>query len=135
MDIGQRFQDMGIDAITGVELMKSLGLSSDDFIDPARFERFKDVIDYFKNLPDRNYILNRLVVGKNVDKLDHIWGYTELSRQKEILKEKINSQVIKLDALNTLGDKDESTKFVESSLVEAKNELAKINEQISHYEN
>lgn len=136
MDIERQFEDLGVDAITGIQLMRSLNISPDDFLDSSRFLRFKDVIDYFKNIPDREYILNKVTIGKNVDKLDHIWGYTQLSKQKEDLRNHIDSEMKRLDIINSLGDEmqHDSVKFIESKIMDRKIELSKINEQIDKYE-
>lgn len=136
MDIERKFEDLGIDAITGIQLMKSLNIYPDDFIDGARFMRFKDVIDYFKNIPDRDYILNKITIGKNVDKLDHVWGYTQLSKQKDDIKNHISSEMIKLKTLEDLGDEmsHDSIKFLQSNLLDKKVELQRLDQQIDKYE-
>lgn len=131
MDIESKFNDLGVDALTGIQLMKSLNLSPSDFIDEARFLRFKDIIDFFKNIPDREYILNKITVGKNVDKLDHTWSYVQLLGQKDRLKNEVEKNLLKLDTMNLLGEDDS---FLKQNLSESKVELSKINEQINKYE-
>lgn len=136
MDIERQFEDLGVDAITGIQLMNSLNINPDDFYDEARFLRFKDVIEYFKNIPDRDYILNKITIGKNVDKLDHVWGYTQLTKQKETVKNSISGEMTKLKTLEDLGDEmsHDSIKFLQSNLIDKKVELQRLDQQIDKYE-
>lgn len=135
MDIEQAFNDLGVDAVVGTKLMDILGLTSSDFVDPARFMRFKDIIGYFKDVPDSGYILNKITTGKLVDKLDHVWGYTDLARQKQSLKQEAT-------ALNkqseTISRFDEENPFAMGELIKKSNELAdrsrEIDEQMYAYE-
>lgn len=119
MEMEKTFEDLGTDAIVGTKLMNLLGISSDDFIDGARFNQFKDLISYFKQNPDMTYIVNKLTIGKPVDKLNHIWGYVELNKQKE-------EQDKKIFALQAIDDKNQFS----DQLKESK----KLNLQIHEYE-
>lgn len=136
MDIERQFEDLGVDAITGIELMRQLNINPTDFIDTARFMRFKDVIDYFKDIPDRSYLFNKITIGKNVDKLDHVWGYTQLAQQKNSLKSNIESDTKRLQTIEDLGDEmqHDTAKFIQGNLIEKKAELSRVNEQIDKYE-
>lgn len=133
MDIERRFEDLGVDAITGLKLMRTLGLNQDDFYDEARFMRFKDVIDYFKDVQDTEYLFNKLFVGKMVDRLDHLWGYTQLVKQKENLNKSIEQNTKKLDLIMATGD-DMAIQEQQDILNANKIELSKTNEQIYSYE-
>jgi len=133
MDIERQFEDLGVDAITGIQLMRSLGLYPDDFIDEARFLRFKDVIDYFKEIPDRDYLFNKILIGKNVDKLDQVWGYTQLAKQKDKLKSTLDVENKKLEVISSLGDELETEKQ-RGVINNHQGELLKVNEQIDKYE-
>ena len=132
MDIERQFEDLGVDAITGIQLMRSLGLNGDDFYDDVRFMRFKDIIDYFKDVPDRDYLLNMITIGKNVDRVDHVWGYTQLMKQKNQLQKSIDSEQKKYDILSTTED-ELAIKQQEGVLTNFKTELYKTDEQIGQY--
>lgn len=135
MDIEQQFNDLGVDAITGIQLMQSLGLNSDDFYDGARFMRFKDVIDFFKDIPDRDYILNKITIGKNVDRLDHTWTYTQLAKQKRELKSHIEDRMNKLTTIEKLGDEmsHDTVKLLQSQIMDNKVQLSRLDEQLDQY--
>lgn len=136
MDIAKKFEDLGVGVVTGIQLMKSLNISPDDFVDEARFLRFKDIIDYFKDIPDREYIFNRITIGKNVDKLDHVWGYTELSKRRNDITNYLSSEEKRLNTLTELGDEKQQGEisFTQSSILEHRTELSRVNEQIGKYE-
>ena len=97
---------MGVSALYATNLMGLLGLHPDELLDAARFERFKDVLMHLKDNQQYEYIVNKLTRGKSVDKLDHLWSYGKLEKQKMLL-EKDREEVQK--NLNTIlrlaGDK------------------------------
>lgn len=97
---------LGLSPLYLTSLMGLLGIHPDELTDPVRFERFKDVAERLKDNKNYSYILNKITVGKQVDKLDHAWGYTQLEYNKEkLLKKKAEVQ----DNLNVIlrlaGDK------------------------------
>lgn len=79
----EAFEDLGVDAITGTEIMSYAGVSPDEIQDPVRFERLRDIIDYVKKLPDRRYFVSKVTAGRDGERLDHLWGYVELHKQRE----------------------------------------------------
>lgn len=93
MNPQEAFNDLGIDAMTGVRLMGALGLSPIDFNNPARFTRFHQVIDYFKNLPEdtQNFLISKVTTGKIGDKLDKVFEYTQLLDRKHSLERDLES--------------------------------------------
>ena len=95
----EKLNDIGIGAMFGLELLHATDVSQDSIGNPVIFEKIKDIADYLKTVPpdQRSYFMNKVTVGKNVDKLDHLWGYVELNKQRdsnmkelERLKEEIN---------------------------------------------
>ena len=78
------FNELGIDVITGVELMEALNLSVDEIGFPQRFHRLQEVVGYLKQFPldTQRYLIKKACYGKNVDKLDHMFEYTNLLKNK-----------------------------------------------------
>lgn len=136
MDIEQAFNDLGVDAVNGVKLMNMLGLSSSDFHEPARFMRFKDIIDYFKDVPDPAFVLGRITTGKLVDKLDHVWGYCELARQKSAIKSEADAVNKQIGITSKFED---GNPLAVNELVRKSNDIANrandIDQQMQAYEN
>lgn len=84
--------DMGADPFVTGELIQMVGLDPEMLSNPVVFNRMKDVIDYVKNAPDKRYFVNKAIGGKNIEnKLDHLWGYVELHKQKDDFTRKIKN--------------------------------------------
>lgn len=133
MNAEQAFNDLGIDAITGVELMDRLQLSVEELIIPQRFHRLRDVINYFKHLPEdtRSFLLNKTLTGKNVDKLDHVWGYTQLLSTKRDTETSLQGIERELSAVES----DETLKVeVAQRHKTVRERLERLKEEISIYE-
>lgn len=79
-----KFNDMGVDAILGSEIMSKVGITTSDLVIPQNFEKVKDIMRFMKTVPpqDRSYFLSKVTTGKVLDKLNHVWGYIELTKKK-----------------------------------------------------
>lgn len=101
-----KFNELGIDAISGVNLMEWLGVSSFDLGDPVRFTKFKDIIGYMKQFPvdTQRYLVRRAVNNKNVDKLNHVFEYTELLKNKKAIEEALERISAEASALGPDSD-------------------------------
>lgn len=76
------FNDLHVDPIEGSIIMNKLGISPYDLSDSNTFSRVMDIMGYFQGKEDKEFILDKILVGKNVtNKVDHVWGYTSLRRQ------------------------------------------------------
>ena len=84
MQISTAFQELGISAVLGTELLDTLGLSTDDIQIPQRFSKFQSVIHFLKQFPEdtQRFLINKATRGKTVDKLEHFYDYTNLLREK-----------------------------------------------------
>ena len=86
MDSNTPFSDLGIDAVSGTEIMNALEMPVYDLQDTFKFNRLQEVMGYLKTVPEeaRLGIIRKITVGKPVDnKLDHVWGYVKLRVQAE----------------------------------------------------
>lgn len=81
----EKLNDLG-GVFVGVDIMSATGVSPEAMDNPVIFQRVKDIADYLKTVPPehRSYFMNKVTVGKNVDKLDHLWGYVELNKQRDV---------------------------------------------------
>jgi len=81
----EKFNDLGVDAVIGGDLMYKVGITEEDLRYPANFEKMKDVIAFLKGMPkeERDFFADRILAGKNVDKLDYLWNYIELTKKSE----------------------------------------------------
>lgn len=67
------------------EIMELLGVNPNDLIDPSRFKRFQDTARYLSQFENYPYMIKKLTIGKNVDKLNHLWEWTALAKQRQEL--------------------------------------------------
>lgn len=102
MSAQDSFSDLNIDAVTGTSLMNLLGLSTYDLSNPQRFSKFRSVIDFFKQFPEdtRKFLITRATLGKNVDKLDHVFEYSQLLDSKINLEKQIEDFKNEVSVLN-----------------------------------
>ena len=80
------FNELGIDAISGTEIMNELGMPVDDLQDNYKFNRLREVMGYLNTIPEeaRLGIIRKITVGKPIDdKLNHVWSYIKLRIQAE----------------------------------------------------
>lgn len=79
------FNDFGINAIEGTQIMDSLGVNMSDLHIPQRLSRLHDVISYLKQFPEdtRRFLVSKAVRNKNVNKLDHMLEYIHILKEKE----------------------------------------------------
>ena len=89
MSIDQQFDSLNVSAIEASDIMATLEMSNHEIDDPVRFQRFKDIIDYVKTVPDKRFFINKAIAGKSVDKLNHLWGYVELNKRKDAKRKEL----------------------------------------------
>ena len=136
------FSDLGIDAITGTEIMRLTGITPVDFTDPARYQRFKEVCAHLKNIEDKQFYISRITTGKNVDKLDHLWGYVELERrlhQKVEEAKRVQEEISILTRFSSEKDIHSIDDIAGYTLATKKkeaitNNISQIQQEMSHYE-
>jgi hypothetical protein len=127
--------DLGIDAVTGVELMDWLGISTFDLSDPQRFSKLSSVIEYLKDFPTdtQRYLVKRAVNNKNVDKLQHVWEYTGLLKNKRAVEEALEKIKVEGSALGS--DSDPVIRMAHAQReIEAKDALNAVQTEIRLYE-
>jgi len=78
------FSSLSTSTEEGAEIMTLLGLAHYDLDNPRKFSMAKDITSYFNGKPDaRSQILKILSKGMGQDKLDIIWTFVELQKEKE----------------------------------------------------
>lgn len=83
MSVLEKYSDLGIDPMKATQLLDVLGVSVTDLSIPERFEKFKQTARYIIRFDNFPYLIRKLTLTKNVDKLQHVWEWTELSRQRD----------------------------------------------------
>lgn len=132
----QIFDDAGVDAIKGSEIMGLLDLTPEDFGIPKRFSQFRDVVDFMKGFSDYRYVLNKITRGKQVDKLDHAWSYTALAKEKNNKLAQLSDLESKMSEINRFGDESTKEKLngISDMYLQMKKDLVYLDEEMSIYE-
>lgn len=138
----ENFNDWGIDALTGTEIMRLTGITPTDFVDPVRYQRFRDVIQHLKGIPDKEFYITKITLGKNVDKLDHLWSYVELEKRKAFKLDEAKrvddevSTFIRFANEKNIQKLDDLGGYVEASKKREviNNDIHALEEQMSYYE-
>lgn len=135
IDTEAAFNGLGIDAVTGVELMDWLGLTPVDLGNPSRFSRLQQVIDYLKQFPEdtQRYLVTRATKGKMVDKLNHMWEYTQILKNKEYVQKLIDATKKEKEALGENADPF-MLDGVDKKVAQFTEELGRINSELDIYE-
>lgn len=138
MNIEAIFNEVGADALFCTEVMDTLGINADEFIDPKKFNQFKDVVKYLKDSPNWQYVAKKLTTGKMVDKLQHLWEYSQLESQlkmtqeeKQKIRENLETIIkfsgdkkVPLEELDNYKEARKQYEKVESSLADISNEMS-----------
>jgi hypothetical protein len=129
----QLFNDLNVDVITGVELMEALNIGVDEIGFPQRFHRLQEVVGYLKQFPidTQRYLIRKACYGKQVDKLDHMFEYTNLLKNKYEIEQNLGKIKAEKSAVgNDMG------KAIAIAQVEKETEehLARVNDEVQIYE-
>lgn len=131
----QAFNDLNIDAVTGVQMLEWLGVVPSELSDPQRFSRLQSIISYFKQFPPdtQRFLIMRATKNKMVDKLQHVWEYSQLLQQKKVYED-INISIDR--ERSALGENSDPAlkSSIESRSLENREQLARINDEINLYE-
>lgn len=135
MDIESAFQDLGANALDATRIMDSLGLSTSDLHIPQRFSRLQAVIQYLKQFSEdtQRFIVNKSTRGKAVDKLNHVFEYTGLLKEKSIYDQELSKVQKELGTYSAIEDFAhlQDSKLKEAELTQ---KVASIQENIYLYE-
>lgn len=128
----QAFNELGIDAITATEMMDWLGISKIDLGDPSRFSKFQSVIEYFKQFPSdtQRFLIRRVTQNPNHDRLQRVWEYAELLKNKKSAEDAIEK--IKTEA-SAVSDPVLQHNYVARE-AEARQALTAVTQEMALYE-
>lgn len=106
VNIQELFNDLGTNAIVATNLMNLLGLYPDDFVETQRFMRFQEVVNYLKQFPDdtQRFLINKSTRGKQVDKLDHVFEYINLLKEKYAQEQTLEDMKKEMSVLEATHD-------------------------------
>ena len=87
------FSSLSTSTEEGAEIMTLLGLAHYDLDNPRKFSMARDITSYFSGQPDaRSQILKIISKGHGQDKLDMVWTYVELQKEKQNAIKELNPE-------------------------------------------
>lgn len=78
----QDFVELGFDPIWGTEVMELLGVPAYSINDHKTLEKVKDIVGFFEHYSDRRAVMLDLIKDERENKLDKVWTYTEIQKEK-----------------------------------------------------
>lgn len=83
--------NIAADPTESFQIMSLMGVGADDLQDPMRFNRFRQVVEYFAGKGDTRFLINKTLAGKGgVDPVDHLFGYVTLRREFDQTKQRLS---------------------------------------------
>lgn len=135
MEVASAFSDLGVDAVTGTLLMESLGLSPDELKSPERFHKLKATIEFLKDYSEdtQRFLINKATRGKLVDKLDHMFGYTNILKEK-VAREKVLAEIEKEIAVREGTDDVYLLAALQGNHAKERDHLDALEEELRYFE-
>lgn len=135
MNAENAFNSAGVDPISGVQLMATLGMSNDDLIIPQRFQKFQEILSFFSKFSEdtQRFLVSKATRGKMVDKLDHIFEYTQLLKQKEGYESELRNLGMENSAVEMHGDSMLMSELSHRAM-DIRQRLSNVREEIDIYE-
>ena len=85
MDVKNELLELGSPDKVGY-MLSMLNLTQDDFHEPGRFEKIKDVLLFLNTHPDPSFFVRKALGSKQVDRTDFMHEY--IGRHKDLLAAK-----------------------------------------------
>lgn len=76
-------EDLNLDPIAATEVLSYMHVHPAEIHDPAKQTRLKEVVSFFQKAEDKRFLINKLLAGKAVDPIDHLWGYVQVRKDHQ----------------------------------------------------
>lgn len=129
--------NLGFDPIIGSEIIELLGLADYEVNNPKKYQQLKDVVDYYATDDNRRFSILKLLAGKQGEKLDIVWTYVELQREKQAKVQSLNPQDFEKDVAEEITKgyvTKDNIKKVKDDIQKRKEELKKKQLEEERYE-
>lgn len=106
MNIEEKINDLGVNAITGVRLLELLDISTDELQIPQRFSKIQDIIKFLSQYSEdtQQFLINKATRGKQVDKLQHFHEYIHLLKKKAEINDILDKVLDEKNIIEATGD-------------------------------
>ena len=96
------------DPIELSEIMELLGTSFIDVDDPKRYQKLKDIMDYFKDITDSRYQILRIISKRpsfqepQMDLLETVWIWVQLTNERIQKLKGLNKEIFTEDVVKEI---------------------------------
>ena len=96
------------DPIESSEIMELLGASFIDVDDPKRYQKLKDIMDYFKDITDSRYQILRIISKRpsfqepQMDLLETVWIWVQLTNERIQKLKGLNKEIFTEDVVKEI---------------------------------
>lgn len=95
----------GMNPVDAQEILDLLNLKSYEYNEPKTYDKVRQVLEYFKDVPDRRFRALKALQGKFGDKLDILWEYVSLKKEQEQKLSKLKPEQFETDIAKELSEK------------------------------
>lgn len=130
----EQFEDLGISVLKATEWLDRLGVEHTELMEPGRFEKIKDVMQFLSRFENSDYLLTKLNRGFTKDLVQKTWEYIKQYEQKEKLlsaQENIGKEV---ELIKDIPDAQEKVRMLKNELIDTKIAIGKIDKELMIYE-
>ncbi len=95
----------GLDPVKSTEILSPLGLFPHDFDNPQKYNKIREIVEYFKDDPKARSKVLQVLSGKPGEKLDVLWEYVALQNEKKSKLATLNPSDFEPDIAQELSQK------------------------------
>ena len=95
----------GLDPLKSTEILAPLGLFPHDFDNPQKYNKIREIVEYFKDDPKARSKVLQVLSGKPGEKLDVLWEYVALQNEKRAKLSTLNPTDFEPDIAEELSRK------------------------------
>lgn len=96
------FDTNQLDPLIASEVMELLGSAHYDLNNPKKLNQIRDIVTYFKNVPNHRFKMLKVLSNKSGDKLDILWTYVALQKEKEEKTKTLNPEHFEPDVASEI---------------------------------
>lgn len=82
------FSQIEGDAVDATETLQIMNIDLDDLDDSTNFSKFQEIVDFFKDAPDKRVLLTKLATKNPEDRINHIYNYVGLRKSLAEVEDK-----------------------------------------------
>jgi hypothetical protein len=77
-----RIDEIGADFLDTFEIMQTVGVSRQDLLFPENLEKFKEIVEYIKDMPERGYFVKKALRTPGEKPIHKLHEYVQLHKKR-----------------------------------------------------